>query len=255
MSEIKQNPLQDKVAFITGGARGIGRAIAIKLAKNGVNVAINYYNSVDEAETLCEELRSFGVKAISLHGSVAEPSSIKEMIAEFEKHFDSLDFLINNAASGVLKPMMEMGPKHWRWCMETNALALPMLIKTAKHLLKPGSKVIAMTSQGSQKYIPDYGFIGASKAALESLVRSLSVELAPDGISLNTLCAGAVDTDALKYFPSHKELLEKSQARSLTGRNVTPSDVADVAYLLCLPESNMIKGQTIVVDAGYSLTG
>lgn len=248
-------PLENKIVFISGGARGIGRAIAKKLASAGAHIAVNYYNSVDEAETLCHELKDMGVNAIAIKGSVADPSSIKEMFAEFEKTFDHLDFLISNAASGVLKPIMDMGPKHFRWCMETNALALPMLIKTARHLFKPGSKVLALTSQGSHKYIPDYGFIGASKAALESLVRSLSVELAPEGITLNSICAGAVDTDALKHFPDYEKLLKRSKAKSLSGENVTPEDVANVAYLLCLPEANMIKGQVINVDAGYSITG
>lgn len=247
--------LLNQVVFVTGGARGIGRAIAKKLAQAGASVAINYYNSAEEAETLCQELREMGVEACTIHGSVANPASIKEMIAEFEKTFDHIDILVSNAASGVLKPVMEMGLKHWKWCMETNALALPLLIKEAKHLLKPGARVLALTSAGSQRAIPHYGFIGASKAALESLVRSLSVELAPDDIRLNTISAGAVDTDALKYFPNHDELLKKAKEHSLVGRNVTPEDVANVAYLLTLPEAELIRGQTIYVDGGYSIVG
>ncbi len=248
-------PLKDQVAFITGGARGIGRAIARKLATAGTHVAINYYNSVDEAESLCEELKASGVKAISIHGSVADLSSIKEMVQTIETEFGQLDILVSNAASGVLKPMMQMGPKHWRWCMETNALALPMLVKEARRLMKPGARVFALTSLGSERAIPDYGFIGASKAALESLVRSLSVELAPEGIALNTISAGAVDTDALKYFPEHDRLIEEAKSRSLAGRIVEPEDVANVLYLLSLPEASMIRGQTIYVDAGYNIIG
>lgn len=248
-------PLKDQVAFITGGARGIGRAIAKRLAEAGASVAVNYYNSAAEAEALCQELRSMGVEAIAIHGSVADPTSIKEMIEQIEKTFGRLDILVSNAASGVLKPIMEMGPKHWRWCMETNALALPLLVKEARHLLKPGARVFALTSLGSERAIPDYGFIGASKAALESLVRSLSLELAPAGISVNTISAGAVDTDALKYFPEHDRLITEAKARSLAGRIVEPEDVANVLYLLTLPEAEMIKGQTIYVDAGYNIIG
>lgn len=248
-------PLKNQVAFITGGARGIGRAIAKRLAEAGASIAVNYYNSVDEAESLCQELRNAGVEAISIHGSVADPASIKEMVTELEKTFGQIDILVSNAASGVLKPIMQMGVKHWRWCMETNALALPLLVKEAKHLLKPGSRVFALTSLGSERAIPDYGFIGASKAALESLVRSLSVELAPDGISVNTISAGAVDTDALKYFPEHDRLIQEAKERSLAGRIVEPEDVANVLYLLSLPEAKMIRGQTIYVDAGYNIIG
>jgi enoyl-[acyl-carrier protein] reductase III len=246
-------PLANKVALITGGARGIGRAIAKKLANAGVSIAINYYNSVDEAETLAVELRQMGVEAYTLKGNVADAQSVKEMMMEFKQLFNHLDILVNNAASGVLKPIMEMSLKHWRWCMETNAFALTQVIKEAKPLMRAGSRVLALSSLGSERVIPDYGFIGASKAALESLIRSLNVELAQDGISLNTISAGAVDTDALKYFPERERLLKQSEEKSLAGRNITPEDVANVAYLLCLPEAEMIKGQTIHVDAGYSI--
>jgi enoyl-[acyl-carrier protein] reductase III len=177
------------------------------------------------------------------------------MLATIKNHFGHLDLLINNAASGVLKPAMEMTLKHWRWCMETNAFALVQLMQEAKSLMAPGSRVVALTSMGSHRVIPDYAFIGASKAALETMVRFLSVELAPLGIALNSVCAGAVDTDALKNFPERERLLKQSEERSLAGRNITPEDVANVVYLLCLPESEMIKGQTIIVDAGYSIIG
>lgn len=248
-------PLANKVAFITGGARGIGKAIAKKLASNGCNIVINYYNSSDLANELCEELRTYGVKAHAIQGNVADPASVKEMLQAFQEHFNQLDILVNNAASGVLKPALEMSLKHWRWCMETNALSLNLMLQNFKALMPHGSRAIALTSEGSIKAIPNYAFIGASKAALESLVRSLSLELAPAGISLNTVSAGAVDTDALKYFPNREELLETYKNRSLAGRELLPEDVANVVYLLCLPEADMIKGQTIFVDAGYSILG
>ena len=250
-----QKPLQDKIALVTGGARGIGRAVAKKLAKAGCHIVINYYNSADLADTLCQELCEYGVKSVAIQANVADPDSIKEMFATFQTQFDRLDILINNAASGVLKPALQMSTKHWRWCQETNALALVHLLQNGLALMPKGSRVVALTSMGSQRVIPDYAFIGASKAALESLVRSLSVELAGSGITLNTVCAGAVDTDALKYFPERERLLAHSAKSSLAGRNITPEDVANAVYLLCLPEAEMIKGQTIVVDAGYSIVG
>lgn len=248
-------PFQNKVALITGGSRGIGAAIARKFAQAGADILINYFNSSDEAETLCHSLRELGVQAETVQGSVADVESVKNIMAFCREKFGRLDFLISNAASGVLKPAMEMNLKHWRWCLETNAFALNLLAQQAKELMAPGSRILAMSSMGSHRAIPHYAFIGASKAALESLVRALSLELAPAGITVNTISAGAVDTDALKYFPNREELLKNSEARSLAGRNIVPEDVANVAYLLCLPESEMIKGQTIVDDAGYSIIG
>jgi enoyl-[acyl-carrier protein] reductase III len=247
--------LQGQTALVTGGARGIGRAICLRLARAGASVCINYYNSSDEAESLRASLAAEGVRALVVQANVADQDSVRELIAAFRQEFDHLDILVSNAASGVLRPALEMTTKHWRWCLETNALALNHLVREAKTLLRPGSRVLALSSLGSRRAIPDYAFIGASKAALESLVRSLSLELAADGISVNTISAGAVDTDALKSFPDRERMLGEQQRRSLLGRALDPDDVAAVAYLLCLPEAAAIRGQTIVVDAGYSIVG
>ena len=247
--------LVNKVALITGGARGIGRATALKLARAGADIAIVYYNSSDEAQVLVDEIKSLGRQAIAIQANVAEHTSVKDMFTEFQKHFTQLDFLISNAASGVLKPAMRMTTKHWRWCMETNALALNHLVIEFRKVIPVGGRVVALSSLGAHRAIPNYAFIGASKAALEALVRSLSLELAEAGISVNTVSAGVVDTDALKYFPNREQLLDEYQAHSLAARPLTPEDVANTIYLLCLPEAEMIKGHTLFVDAGYSVVG
>ena len=247
--------LAGKVALITGGARGIGAACARKLAHAGCAVAINYYNSSDEAAALCAELEQLGVESWAFQASVADVDSVAELTAAFKQRFAKLDFLISNAASGVLKPALQMNVKHWRWCLETNALSLVHLTQQLHDYMPIGGRVIALSSLGAERAIPDYAFIGASKAALESLVRSLSIELAPLGLSVNTISAGVVDTDALKHFPQREFLLDQFKQRSLAGRELTPADVANAVYLLCLPEAEMIKGQTLFVDAGYAITG
>ena len=247
--------LLNKVALITGGARGIGKATALKLARSGCDIAIVYYNSSDEANILIDEIKSLGRHAVAFQANVADHQSVKDLYAQFKEHFHHLDFLISNAASGVLKPALKMSTKHWRWCMETNALALNHLVSEGRSLMPSGSRVLALSSLGAHRAIPNYAFIGASKAALEALVRSLSLELAEFGISANTVSAGVVDTDALKHFPNRQHLLDEFEASSLAGRPLTPQDVADTIYLLCLPEAAMIRGQTIFVDAGYSVVG
>lgn len=247
--------LANKVALVTGGARGIGRAVALKLAQNGVDVVIAYYNSSDEAAGLVEEIQALGRRAYAFQANVADHQSVKELLAQFKTQFEHLDILISNAASGVLKPALSMSTKHWRWCMETNALALNHLVTEARTLMTRGGRVLALSSLGAHRAIPNYAFIGASKAALEALVRSLSLELAADGINVNTISAGVVDTDALKHFPNREHLLDEYQAHSLAQRPLTPEDVANTVYLLCLPEAEMIKGQTIFVDAGYCIVG
>lgn len=248
-------PFINKVALITGGARGIGRACALKLAHAGCDVAIVYYNSSDEAVALVDEIQALGRRAQAIQANVADQQSVKDLFTQYREQFDTLHFLVSNAASGVLKPASLMSTKHWRWCMETNALALNHLVNEGRAMMPRGGRVIALSSLGAHRAIPNYAFIGASKAALEALVRSLSLELAEFGISANTVSAGVVDTDALKHFPNRQQLLDEYEATSLGGRSLTPQDVANAVYLLCLPEAEMIKGHTLFVDAGYSVVG
>lgn len=246
---------KNKVALITGAARGIGRATAVKLAEAGADIAIVYYNSAEEAEVLAQEIRALGRKAVVFKANVADERSVKELAQAFKREFDVLHFLVSNAASGVLKPALEMSTKHWRWCLETNALALNHLVSAFHAMIPKGGRVVALSSLGAERAIPNYAFIGASKAALQALVRSLSLELAPAGITVNTVSAGVVDTDALKYFPNREELLAAYQAQSLSEDPLVPADVANAVYLLCLPEASMINAHTLFVDAGYSQVG
>jgi enoyl-[acyl-carrier protein] reductase III len=155
----------------------------------------------------------------------------------------------------VLKPTTEMTLKHWRWCLETNALALNLLAQRALPLMSAGGRIVAMSSLGAQRAMPGYGFIGASKAALEALARALAQELGPRGIRVNVVSAGVVDTDALAYFPNRDELLADFARRTPAGPVLTPQDVAGAVYLLCLPEAQMINGHTLVVDGGFAISG
>jgi len=248
-------PLSGKTALVSGAARGIGRAIARKLASAGCDVIANYYNSHEEAETLAAELRAMGRRALAVKASVGLPDSVDEMFAALSQDFDRIDIVVSNAASGVLKPTLEMTLKHWRWCMETNALALNLLAQRAVPMMPAGGRIIAMSSLGSLRAMPNYGFIGASKAALESLVRSLAQELGPRGICVNAVSAGVVDTDALAYFPNREQLLESFRERTPSGPVLTPDDVAGAVYLLCLPEAGKINGHTLFVDGGFAISG
>jgi enoyl-[acyl-carrier protein] reductase III len=247
--------LAGRVALVTGAARGIGRAVALKLASAGCDVAANYYNSHDEAEAVCAEVRALGRRAIAIKASVGLPESVDELFVELRKHFDRIDIVVSNAASGVLRPTMEMTLKHWRWCMETNAFALNLLAQRAVPMMPAGGRIVAMSSLGALRAMPHYGFIGASKAALESLVRSLAQELGPRGIRVNAVSAGVVDTDALAHFPNREELLASFAQRTPAGPVLTPQDVAGAVYLLCLPEAGMINGHTLFVDGGFAISG
>jgi enoyl-[acyl-carrier protein] reductase III len=247
--------LTGKIALITGGSRGLGRAIAFKLAKSGCDVAILYHNSHEEAEAVCNTIRGFGRKALAIQADVSDPGSVSEAFVTLCQQFDRLDIVISNAAIGVLKPAMELTQKHWRRCLETNALALNSLAQHAVPMMPKGGRIIAMSSLGSVRAIPHYAFIGASKAALEALARSLAQELGQRGITVNVVSAGVVDTDALKYFPNREQLLAEYARRTPAGPTLTPEDVAGAVFLLCQPEAAMITGHTLVVDGGYCISG
>jgi len=248
-------PLSGKIALVTGGTRGIGRAIVIKLAKAGSDVALVYHNSHEEADSVCARIRELGRRAQAIQADVSDPELVAEICESVRLHFGRLDLLVSNAAVGVLRPALELSLKHWRRCLETNALALNLLAQGVVPLMPQGARIIALSSLGALRAIPEYAFIGASKAALESLVRSLAQELGPRGIRVNAVSAGVVDTDALKYFPNREQLLAEFSRRAPLGESLTAEAVADAVYLLCLPEARMITGHTLIVDGGYCISG
>ena len=245
--------LEGKVALVTGGSRGIGRAIAVRLAQAGANVAINYLRHRNAADETVKLIEDEGVKALAIRANVGEHENIHHMIDEIEDKFGKLDILVSNAASGVLKPAMELTERHWHWTMDINAGTLLPLAQHTVPLMKDGGSIVAVSSLGSTRAIYNYAAVGASKAALESLIRHLAIELAPKDIKVNAVSAGTVDTDALKHFPNRDSIIGESERRTPTGRLTTPDDVANVVLYLCSPLSNQIQGQTIVIDGGYSI--
>jgi enoyl-[acyl-carrier protein] reductase III len=161
--------------------------------------------------------------------------------------------LVHNAATGVIRSALETEDKHWDWTMNANARALLSLTRAVAPSMPAGSSIVALSSLGSIRVMENYALVGTSKAALEALVRYLAVELAPQGVRVNAVSAGVVETGALDHFPNREEMLEMAQTRTPAGRMVEPSDVADAVVFLCSPGADMIRGQTLIVDGGYSL--
>jgi enoyl-[acyl-carrier protein] reductase III len=243
-------------ALVTGGSRGIGRAIALRLADAGCDVAINYLRNREPAQETATEVERRGRRALLLKGNVAHGDDLPGLFDRIRETFGRLDILISNAASGVIKPALELTPRHWQWTMDINAAALLPLARHATELMgEAGGSIIAVSSLGAVRAIPQYAAVGASKAALESLVRHLAVELAPRGVRVNAISAGIVDTDALKHFPNRELLLQESERRTPVGRLTQPEDVADAVLFLASPLAAMLVGQTVVVDGGYSVLG
>jgi enoyl-[acyl-carrier protein] reductase III len=246
--------LSGKFALVTGGSRGIGRAISMRLAQQGARVCFNYLRNRVAAKEAFDAIAAVGPEPIAVKANVADADHLERLFNTVKEEFGQLDILISNAALGVLKPVVKLREKDWRWTMDINARALIPLAGGAIELMGDrGGSIIAVSSLGATHAIPFYGAVGASKAALEALVRHLAIENAERGIRVNVVSGGAVDTDALKFFPNREEILEDSLKRTPAGRLVTPDDMADAVLFLCSDLAKMIHGQTLVVDGGCSI--
>jgi enoyl-[acyl-carrier protein] reductase III len=235
--------------LVTGGTRGIGKAIALRFANDGAaRIGLGYLRNDTAAEAAAEEVRAAGVEPLLIRGNVSSERVQGEVEAG-----GPWDVLIHAAATGVARPALETEDKHWDWTMNANAKAFLSLTRAVAPDMPAGSSIVALSSLGSIRVLDNYALIGASKAALESLVRSLAVELAPRGIRVNGVSAGVVDTQALDHFPNKEQMREMAATRTPAGRMVEPEDVADVVAYLCSPGAEMIRGQTLIVDGGYSL--
>ena len=234
--------------LVTGGSRGIGRAIALRFARDGAKrVAIGYLRNDRAAEETAAELQEAGAEPVLVRGNVTSTRVLDQVAA-----LGPLDALVHNAATGVIRAALDTQDKHWDWTVNANARALLQLTRAADPNLHEGSSIIAISSLGAQRVLPNYVLVGTSKAALEALVRYLAVELAPRGIRVNAVSGGVVDTGALDHFPNRDRMLEAGAANP-AGRLVEPDDVAAAVAFLCSPDADMIRGQTLVVDGGFSL--
>jgi enoyl-[acyl-carrier protein] reductase III len=246
--------LKGKTALVTGGSRGIGRAISLKLASEGADVIMNFFRKRETAESTAAAVRGLGVNAHIIKANLAEPEKIDRMFGEIEQKFGRLDILINNAASGVARRAMELDTDGWDWTMDINARAALLCAQRAAALMKNGGAIVNISSLGSHLVMPTYTAVGVSKAALEALTRYLAIELASRGISVNTVSAAAVETEALKLYAGDPRLPRQMVTGTPAGRMVQPEDVANVVAFLCSEAAAMIRGQIIVVDGGVSLT-
>ncbi|GAE31141.1 enoyl-[acyl-carrier-protein] reductase FabL [Halalkalibacter hemicellulosilyticus] len=246
---------QSKVALVTGSSRGIGRNIALKLAKRGYDIVINYARSKKAALEVAQEVEALGQKALVIKANVGKPEKIKEMFTQIDEEFGRLDILVNNAASGVLRPVMELEESHWDWTMDINSKALLFCAQEAAKRMENngGGAIVSLSSLGSIRYLKNYTTVGVSKAAVEALTRYLAVELAEKGIRVNAVSGGAVDTDALTHFPNRDELLNDAKDRTPAGRIVETEDLAKAVLFLLSEDADMIRGQTLIVDGGISL--
>lgn len=252
--------LEGKAALVTGGSRGIGRAIAVALARAGADVAITYLNAPEDAQDAAAEILEAGSEPLVLKADLSEEEDAKNTIAAVKEGFGGLDILVSNAAGGGFRPLMEVDADNFSYAMNLNVRAFMLTVQAAAPLLErksdseERSHVITLSSWGAERALPMYGAIGATKAALESMTRHFALELGPRGVNVNCVRAGVVDTGALRTLPGVQAVLDARKQRSLAGdKNVSPEDVANGVLFLVSPLASMIQGHTLIIDGGASL--
>ncbi|RKY85442.1 enoyl-ACP reductase [candidate division KSB1 bacterium] len=239
-----------KIALITGGTRGIGRETGRKLGQKGAELILNYWKNDEAAEKTKTEFEKNRIKVSLIKADIGKPEQIKQMFKKIEK----VDIFISNAVYGVVGPAVKIGKFGWSLSMDVNARAYLLCAQESVKRMKDNSgKIVAVSSLGSYKYIPGYTAVGASKAAIEAITRYLAVELAEKGINVNTVSAGPVETDSLKYFKNINDLKKEWINKTPFKRIAKPEEIADVIVFLCSERAKWIQGQTIIVDGGMSI--
>ena len=235
-----------KTILVTGGSRGIGRAIVRAMVQGGASVIVNFVREQKSADTLISELGEENLTLV--RADLTREKGMRTLIAALEGM--ALDGLIHCAATGIHGPVKDLSMKHWDWTMNLNVRAFFDLILRLKHQLGHGASVIALSSEGAVRAVPKYTLIGASKGALESLCRHLAVDMCDQGVRFNILAPGSVLTDSWKVFDDWEERIAMVKAKIPGNELATLEEIATVALFLCSEASKGINGQTLVVDRG-----
>jgi enoyl-[acyl-carrier protein] reductase III len=245
--------LKNKNAVVTGGTRGIGRAISLDLAECGANVYALYARDRKNAEVLEESANQRGLRIVTIRGDLTKDETFQTSVERVKQACETIDILVHVAASGVHKRAMELTDKHMRWTFEINFFAVHKLTLALIGSMKKGGRIIGVTSPGGTRVIPHYAAIGASKGALEALFRHYARELAREGIIVNLVCPGMVMTDAAQAFPEIRERLAMTLEYTPTGELTRPDQVAALVRYLCSEQASQIVGHTLVIDGGKGL--
>lgn len=247
----------EKIALVTGSSRGIGREIALRLGAIGYHVYIHYFMNEKSALKLAKAFNDNGYKCSLVSCNLGDESELKEIFRQIKENHGYLDLLVNNAATGIHKNILDIRMKDWDWTFNVNAKGAFFCSIYAAELMKNSKQnmkhIINIISSGSNKYLPGYSLIGGSKACIENMTKYFAVELASLNINVNALSSGLVNTDALNSFIDKKFVIDTFVDRCPQKKLIETSEIADAIELLISPKANRICGQTIVIDGGSSI--
>ena len=245
---------KDKIAFVAGGTRGIGRAIALHLAQDNVGTLfINYLENDENAAETKTLLEQYGVKVYLLKYNLAFPMEINAMFEAIKVLTQHLDYVVHCVALTTFKPLAAVKPNQWDLTMNVSARSFLGCAQNAAPLMKNGGGIVAISSTGSQRYNANYGALGVAKATLESIVKYLAVELATQNIRVNGVVSGLILGDKLPPFPNIEDIVDETIRRTPAGRLGTPEDVAEMVHFM-LTKAKWLCGQNIILDGGFCLT-
>lgn len=247
--------LTGKRVLVTGGTRGIGHAITLRFARAGASVLANYIRDHDSAEKLKQRAEQERLAIEICRADLTAEKGMECLLAALDEFGQHLDCLVHCAATGVHRPLDELTLRHFDWTMALNIRAFFDLVRRLLPKFIEGGSILAISSEGAVRALPQYALVGTSKGALEALVRHLAAELGPRGIRVNALAPGAVATDAWKVLPHAEERLAEMIRRTPLGRLVDFEEVASAAQFLCSDAASGIIGQTLVVDGGFRIMG
>lgn len=245
-----------RVALVTGSSRGIGKATIQRLAKDFDGVVVHYRRNHEAAESVAEELRAGGTKVLVAAAELEDPEALAAMVDAVRAEFGHLDVLVANAAAGKFAPVLAQSDVNIARTFDTIVGGFVRLVRLSLPLMPAGGRIIAVSGLDSRVALPLHGVIGAAKAALESLVRQLSFELAEYGVTVNSVVPGSIETDSAAFQRAKTpELDDTLNATNPASRFADPDEVAGVIAFLCGPDASYISGASLVVDGGMSAGG
>ncbi len=245
--------LKDRVALVTGGARDVGREIALGLAAEGATVALNYRGSAEEAEGVVAEIKADGGKAQAYQADVSDFAAVRGMIASIVADFGGLNILVNNAGLAIRNRFVDTTPEEWRGQIDANLYgAIHLCHEAAAHLEKGGDgRIIAVVGDSSRVGEAGLSLVGASRAGVIALMKSIAREMGRNGVTANTVSLGMVETaHDPEWLAANREKLIKFYPTRRLGQ---PEDIAPMITLLASPLSGWITGQVISVSGGYCM--